>query len=206
MNKKLTVLSTVIGLVGLSGVAHAQDSFGKPMDISFAVERPFGFFWGSARVDPPGQAREYHYDGNGFALGWSQDRNYSPVLAPRFGFDIFVIERLSVGGSLGFISRNLEGDNDDRNGFIFAPRVGYFIDFSDHFGFWPRGGLTFYNLHDSDQDQFLLALEGYFTFAPRDGFGFLFGPTFDFGLGGEAGDSDYNERVFGIMIGMFGWI
>ena len=205
MKKSLTVLALAMGITGLSGVAHAQDSFGKPLDISFAVERPFGFYFGSAEIDPPGQG-EIDRDGNGFALGWSQESNYYPVLAPRFGLDVFVIERLSVGGSVGFISRNVEGDNNDRDGFIFAPRVGYFIDFSDHFGFWPRGGLTFYNLNDPDQSQFLLALEGYFTFAPRDGFGFMFGPTIDFGLGGESGNDDYNERVLGILIGMFGWI
>jgi hypothetical protein len=124
--------------------------------------------------------------------------------------DVFVIENLSVGGAVGFMSWDVENDDGDtladRDGFLFAPRVGYFIDFSEHFGFWPRGGFTYYTMDDPDQDQFLLTLEGYFTFAPREGFGFLFGPTIDFGLSGEADDADFNERSIGIMIGMFGWI
>jgi len=209
MIKKLSALATVFGLLGVSSVAQAQDSFGKPLDVSFAVERPFGFYWTSANVDPPGPG-DFDIDGNGFALGWSQDGHYSGLQIPRFGVDVFVIERLSVGGALGFMSWDVENDDGDtiadRDGFIFAPRVGYFIDFSEHFGFWPRGGFTYYTMDDPDQHEFLLTLEGYFTFAPRDGFGFLFGPTIDFGLSGEYDDADFNERSLGIMIGMFGWI
>jgi hypothetical protein len=214
MKKRLTLLTTVTAFLAASGVAHAQDSFGKPLDVSFAVERPFGFYWASANIDPPGPGN-FDVSGNGFSLGWSQDGHYSGVQVPRFAVDVFVIESLSVGGSIGFMSRHLEnedGDNiDDRDGFLFAPRVGYFIDFSDHFGFWPRGGFTYYSMNDPDQSQFLLTLEGYFTFAPREGFGFLFGPTIDFGFSGETDmfapdNSDYTERSLGIMIGMFGWI
>ncbi|HEU5074249.1 MAG TPA: hypothetical protein VFU02_08750, partial [Polyangiaceae bacterium] len=155
---------------------------------------------------------EVDIDRQGFSLGWSHTGQPFPYWAARFAFDIFVIDNLSVGGAFGFVSQDNDddddGDDDDgRGGFIFAPRVGYFIDFGEYFGFWPRGGFTVYDLDDPDQSQGLLTLEPYFTFAPRDGFGFLFGPVIDLGFSGEAGDDvDLREKSFGVAIGMFGWL
>lgn len=204
------------GLVALSVLlvssgALAQDKLGQPMDVVLGIERAFGFYTGESSYDPdPGEETEV--DRQGFSLGWSHTGQPFPFWAPRFGFDIFVIESLSVGGSFGIVSQDNDDDgpdddDDGRGGFLFAPRVGYFIDFGEYFGFWPRGGFTFYDLDDPDQSQGLLTLEAYFTFAPRDGFGFSFGPVIDLGFTGETGDDvDLREKSFGVAIGMFGWL
>ena len=194
----------------VSNGALAQTSFGKPMDVVLGVERAFGFYTGESSYDPDDDlADDFDIDRQGFSLGWSHTGHPFPHLAPRFGFDIFVIDDLSVGGSLGFVSQDNDdddGDDDGRGGFIFAPRVGYFIDFSEKFGFWPRGGFTIYDLDDPDQSQMMLTLEPYFTFAPREGFGFLFGPVIDLGFSGEYSNGDLSEKSFGIMAGLFGWL
>ena len=199
----------VTSVLLVSNGALAQTSFGKPMDVVLGVERAFGFYTGESSYDPDDPADDYDVDRQGFSLGWSHTGQPFAHLAPRFGFDIFVIEDLSVGGSLGLVSQDNDdddGDDDGRGGFIFAPRVGYFIDFSEQFGFWPRGGFTLYDLDDPDQSQSMLTLEAYFTFAPREGFGFLFGPVIDLGFTGEQGDADRTDKSFGVMVGLFGWL
>lgn len=204
--KVLCSLASLLIGVAFSTSSFAQSSFGKPLDVALGIERGFGFYTGEGQIEDDSGA-EVDYDSQGFSLGWGHTRDVFPVYTPRFSFDIFVIESLSVGTGLGFVSQdNDEVAGDGRGGLIFAPRVGYFIDFSEHFGFWPRGGFTFYDLDDPDQSQFLLTLEGNFTFAPREGFAFIFGPTFDLGFSGEYGDADLSERSFGVVIGMFGWI
>ena len=205
------------GLVALSVLlvssgAVAQDKLGQPMDVVLGIERAFGFYTGESNYDPdPGE--DWDVDRQGFSLGWSHTYQELPYWTSRFAFDIFVIDSLSVGGAFGIVSQDNDNNNDDddddggRGGFIFAPRVGYFIDFNESFGFYPRGGFTFYDLDDPDQSQGLLTLEPYFTFAPRDGFGFSFGPVIDLGFTGETGDDvELRERSFGIAIGMFGWL
>jgi hypothetical protein len=199
-------LLTMAAVSSLPGVAWAQSSLGEPMDVVLGIERAFGFYTGKGNLEDDNGA-EAEYDSQGFSMGWSHSRQPMPVHIPRFSFDIFVIESLSVGTGFGFVSQ----DNDDlggdgRGGLIFAPRVGYFIDFSQYFGFWPRGGFTLYDLDDPDQSQMLLTLEANFTFAPREGFGFLFGPVIDLGFTGEFNDADLREQSFGIAIGMFGWL
>jgi hypothetical protein len=202
--KVLCRLAAAVVTLGSTQLAFAQSSLGKPMDVVLGVERAFGFYTaeGERELD---NGNEVDWDSQGFALGWSHTAQPFPVFVPRFGFDIFVIERLSVGTGFGFVSQDHD-PGDGRGGLIFAPRVGYFIDFSQHFGFWPRGGFTIYDLDDPDQSQALLTMEGLFTFAPREGFGFHFGPVIDLGFTGEYNDDDYREWSIGIVIGLFGWL
>jgi len=210
MKRLCSGLVTASVLFASSG-ALAQDKLGQPMDVVLGIERAFGFYTGESNYDPD-NADDYDIDRQGFSLGWSHTGQPFPYWAARFSFDIFVIESLSVGGAFGIVSQDndddrVDDDDDGRGGFIFAPRVGYFIDFGEYFGFWPRGGLTFSDLDDPDQSQGLLTLEPYFTFAPRDGFGFSFGPVIDLGFTGETGDDiELRERSFGVAIGMFGWL
>ena len=205
--KRLCTIGSVATVFAFSVDAFAQSSFGKPLDVALGIERAFGFYCGKAHIETDSGA-EFNHDSQGFSLGFGHTVNAFPVYTARFAFDIFVIESLSVGAGVGFVSQDNEDNyfGDGRGGFIFAPRVGYFIDFSKYFGFWPRGGFTFFDLDDPDQSQLMLTLEGNFTFAPREGFGFMFGPAFDLGFSGEYGDADLREQSFGIVIGMFGWI
>src|SRR5690606_33026573 len=147
-------MTTGVAHLALSQQAVAQDSFGKPLDVVLGIERAFGFYTGESTVEFD-NGNEEDFDSQGFSLGWSHSQMPLPVFVPRFSFDIFVIESLSVGAGVGFVSQDND-PGDGRGGIIFAPRVGYFIDFGQYFGFWPRGGFTFYDLDDPDQSQMLL--------------------------------------------------
>jgi hypothetical protein len=126
----------------------------------------------------------------------------SPYQIPRFAFDGFVIDHLSVGGSLAVWTFDPHRGRSF-SGVLLAPRVGYAFAFNDTFGFWPRGGFSFWSFdHD---DEFALTLEAIFYASPVEHFAFTFGPTIDIGI---AGDSDFDrQHSIGIVTaGIMGWI
>src|SRR5690606_10998517 len=104
--KVLCKLAAVLVTLGSTQLALAQSSLGKPMDVVLSVERAFGFYTGEAERERPGPDEEW--DSQGFALGWSHSYHPFPVFVPRFGFDIFVIEDLSVGTGFGFVSQDFD--------------------------------------------------------------------------------------------------
>src|SRR6185503_15220765 len=63
--------------------------------------------------------------------------------APRIGFDYFIINGLSLGGSFTIVS--ISTDAGSGTDILFAPRVGYAYMFSDMFGIWPRGGFSYWH-------------------------------------------------------------
>ena len=108
--------------------------------------------------------------------------------------DVFVIDRLSIGGSLAFFTQT--GDNG-LDGVLFSPRVGYTFELSKLVTFWPRGGLTYMKIEDSSL--FGLTLEPMFVLWPRPNWGVLLGPTLDFEfIGSNGGDSERSEFSIGI--------
>lgn len=200
--KHLNVIGMGLAATFVALNASAQN-MGSSGDVVFSLDRGFGFYAAEHDFEEPnGNSREVDYTDATF--GWGL--HSSPMRATRFSLDVYVIDQLSVGGSLGFAHINDQDDDDGRGGVIFAPRVGYFIPFNDQWGFWPRGGLAFYNLDDPDHHQVALYLEGMFSFSPGGQFGFVGGPIMDLGMTGEIGNNDYTERAFGLAFGMFGWI
>jgi hypothetical protein len=193
MRKALSVLLGAATLFG-SSQAMAQD-FGAQGDVSFAADRLMGFY---LTLEPD------CCDGTGLGLGIPGAAPF-PYATPRLGVDFFVIDQLSLGFSLGFFSEDDddEGPDDDDafNGFMFHGRVGYAAAFSESFGIWPRGGITFSDVEDSDE--VALTAEAMFYFDPVDNFGFIFGPTLDLGL---AGDGEENVVVGLISAGVRGWL
>lgn len=170
----------------LAAPAFAQ--FGARAKVSFSADRLMGVYI-------------IRGEGHDTTFGMGGPPAFHPYMLPRLGLDFFVIDHLSVGGS--FV---VYGGDDDRTHFLVSPRVGYAIDFSHSFGFWPRGGLTF--RHDdtgprNDDDEFALTLEAMFYGAPAEHFAFIFGPVFDIGLAGDGQEA----RNFGIItFGVLGWI
>jgi hypothetical protein len=206
-----------------AGPAMAQ-AFGSAGDVVFAGERLFGiqgthvFQENQVPAEP-----DYENDYTTINFGWRGPLSpdlFSPFDPPRLGFDVFVIDRLSVGGSLGWASGSV--DNEDTpvvdtggyNAFIFSPRVGYCYMFSEVIGIWPRGGVAYHSSSVDDvysDSGFSLGIEAMFPIVPVRHFGFLIGPTFDIDLTGtrdpEVGsDVDRTYRSFGLQVGLFGWI
>jgi hypothetical protein len=221
-------LSVALGAAALFGsepaLAQAQDQFGKQLDVAFAADRLFGFTF-SRSVDEDrcdGRRRDCVHDWTEFGIGWRGRGTRSPFDVPRFAFDIFVIDSLSVGGAIGYVQFTDEEDPGDRDtkytDFIFSPRVGYLIMFSDKFGFWPRGGFTYHSGSiDPDgpgkysESGFAFTAEAMFVWTPVPHFGFAFGPTLDIDFTGDGDDGpddwDRRYRSIGLVnVSVFGWI
>jgi hypothetical protein len=219
MRKLIGVLSfSAMMLGGSSAFAQAQP-MGKSGTFVFGAERLFAFY--KANVSFENQnGDEDDWDQSGLGFGWGAV-SY-PFNVPRLGFDYFVIDQLSLGGVLGYAeySENDDNRNTDYEAFILAFRVGYFIGFSDVFGFWPRGGFTYHSLSRegdrNDEWGMGLTLEANFTISPVEHFAFMAGPTFDMdfmgkrecgGGGPNAPDEDCKMRYrsFGLQVGLLGW-
>ena len=198
----------ILGAVGAAlmcscPLAMAQD-FGSQGTVTLSAERVFGLHYTHTRIEVnggPADGDVSHSDVTTFGIGWY--RSETAFNNPRAAADFFVIDRLSLGGSLGFY---LWGDDGDLQGLIFAPRVGYAAPLSDAISIWPRGGLTFLSeeADDTDYTQFALSGECMFAFFPQETWAILAGPTLDLGLTGDREDDDFSQYSFGIHAGIMG--
>jgi hypothetical protein len=177
--------------------SHAQ-RFYSAGKISVALERAFGVHYAHNEVDRPGPGSDIT---SATAIGFGWYGAVSPYHWTRAAVDGFVIDRLSLGGSLGFFTQSGDADGD---GVLFSPRVGYAVPLSSVFTFWPRGGFTFMKLNDGSM--FGLSLEAMFVASPKPNWGILFGPTLDFGFIGDQGnDVDWKHFALGFpSVGIMG--
>lgn len=145
-----------------------------------------------------------------------------PYDRPRAAFDYFVIDSLSVGGSLGFYTWSAsddDGDTGDGSGFLLSPRVGYMVDITDRLGFWPRGGFTYVrdsieNGVDVVDSASALTLEAPLYILLGRELALNVSLTIDLGIGGEVEtdgpvmdvDVDQEHNQFGIQIGLAGFL
>jgi hypothetical protein len=175
----------VMGLLGVMTVAtsaaRAQD-FAKPGQVLIAAERLTGVFSDHLKLEtttPTGgntfETEEESSSTTNFGfLGMGSDGSMrftsiynrtvtGPAATPRLAADVFVIQGLSLGGSLiyfrqsGSNERTVtppdtppgtnvgERDAPALSTVILAPRIGYAIPIGDLFAIWPRGGLTYWN-------------------------------------------------------------
>jgi len=204
--------------------------------FTVGAERLMGIFHGALENDPyPSNNPNARGDdtgvtlvtlfGNGVAtngggLGGVDSR--AMFVVPRIGFDYFIIDGLSLGGTLGLWSASVHDSIDPQNdfsatNFLFSPRIGYAYMFGDVVGIWPRGGLAY--THGSvDPDQGGNFSNHYFAFevdvpliiAPVPNVGFTVGPLFDVTFGGSQSrelpppelSRDSSLVLFGLSAGM----
>ncbi len=203
------VATCALALVAmLSGPATVQAQWlGRTGTLTIGAERISGFRLGERSIELPGGA-DYEVDYTVFELLWSSASAGQGYLnTPRAAIDYFVIDYLSVGGSLAVFAVDYE--DDDSTGFILAPRAGYMLPMGSFAAFWPRGGFTFYVVggdDPGDEHQLLLSLEGVFTLAPTPHLAVVLGPSVDLGLFGEVDDNDLWEWCIGVQVGLMGWI
>jgi hypothetical protein len=190
-----TMLAAGLFLAALFSSSRSQAQFYESGEITLSLERVIGIHYAHRNYEGAGG----EFDGTVVGLGW-----YAPVSifhVPRAAVDVFVIDRLSVGGSLAFYAQT--GDPDGE-GFLFAPRVGYAIPLSKLFTFWPRGGITFVSDDPGDDNIFALSGEAAFVLTPQPSWGIILAPTMDFGFGSGDGP-DFNEFSMGIpAVGILG--
>jgi hypothetical protein len=192
-------------LVSVPALASAQE-LGQKGDVVFSAERLLGVSLTHSSWEEGPIEGDNDYTSVG--LGWRS--SVLPFDVPRVGFDFFVIDHLSVGGTLGFFSTDPD-TGADFSGVLLGPRVGYAVGLSRVIGLWPRGGFTYHSgeLGGTDENGFALTLECPFTFAPTEHFAFHVGPTVDFDLVGEievgSAEVDHDYRTFGLNAGLLGW-
>jgi hypothetical protein len=214
---KTKLMSAVAALITVFGASEAfaqeggRNALGSKGDLAIGAERLFGIGNGTQTVEVDGVSLDTDYSVVGFL--WSGAASTQTLyLAPRVSIDYFPIDGLSVGGSVGYLSTKVSvGDSSaTSSGFIFAPRVGYLLPIGDSFGFWPRGGFTYYNLTDPDRNQFSLGAQLDFVIGPTAPLAFTIGLVGDFGVTGSTSiqgrDLDYTDRMWGITFGMVGFL
>ncbi|MBK7586582.1 MAG: hypothetical protein IPI67_41140 [Myxococcales bacterium] len=216
MRRAIGILTFSAVMFGGSAAFAQAQTFGKSGTFAFGAERLFAFYKQKVSFEAP-NGNEDDYSSSGLGFGWGAE-SY-PFNVPRLGFDYFVIDQLSIGGALAYASYDVDDNGPGGSGdaFLFAPRVGYFIGFTDVFGFWPRGGFTYHSLDpdggNNNRWGLALTLEANFTIAPTEHFAFMVGPTFDIDFMGKtecggpnnSDDCKLRYRSFGIQVGLLGW-
>ena len=226
-------LATGITLVaGTSAAQQAGSTFATTQSrFVLSAERLFGLsFTSETREDPaPPGSPDIETTTTNIGLGTNL-AFISPYVQPQFGFDVFVIDHLSVGAGLSYWQASGEQEQGDQSEdlsdvalFRVTPRVGYGMMFNDIIGLWARGGLTYYNLSsesdggtETSTNGLAITLEGLLMISPVDHVGIHLGPTFDIGVSGERevdpadpGDPtvsvDDTHRQFGAMAGLSVW-
>lgn len=202
-------------VLALPAQARAQD--GAEGTLAFGVERLFGL--SRTNTDTEGSDTGV----TRLSLLYDGPPGGDPYSRPRLALDYFVIDQLSLGGSLGLSIWSGDDDDDsDANdpsgsGFLLAPRVGYFIEVGDGFALWPRGGLTFVRdrVENGDGDgatdtATALSLQLPFVITVADGLAVNLELGLDLGLGGEIDrdgqpDIDQEHDSFGLQFGLVGF-
>jgi len=248
MSKHRTSWFAALAALTWSGHAFAAGNSFSAGTFAIGGERLSGFYHSSitATQDTPfGQIKisdtTDHFtlltNVAGGTTGGTGTTNISSSYAdiPRLGLDFFVIDGLSLGGTLGIDHTALGSPTASGPGvnvtpqnaggsittWLFSPRVGYVFMFNDSIGIWPRGGLAYYHTsvspdqgYGSSLHFFSLDLEAPFIFALTNGFAITAGPLFEISLDGSTSSDNPNVSAstglsyttFGISVGLLGWI
>ena len=212
-----TISSCVALLVTLVSTAASAD-FAERGTFSISADRLFGVYLTQVHWDPDG-ADSQDVDTTEIGLLWQGGRAL-PYTRPRANIDYFVIDHLSIGGTIAYY--NVAGDNDglyadEGSSFLFGPRVGGAWMFNDWAGIWPRGGINYYSMafgNDTKVWQLTFTAEAAFVLSPWENFAFTVGPAFDIGMAGKLDydgpgpDYDYpvHAHSFGLLsVGVMGY-
>jgi hypothetical protein len=202
-------VACVLALCTLTAAAARAEELGEKQNLVFSGERLFGFYVDNQSVDTG--ATSVHRDHTVFGFGW-QNSASSALSAPRLGIDYFITRSLTLGGNIGLYSHNQDigRASATSTGVLFGARVGYAFRLAHAVSFWPRAGLTYATVSTDgvagDAHIFSLSIDAPFTFAPSENFAILLGPCLEVGLFGKENGSDYSEVMFGVMIGLAGWV
>jgi hypothetical protein len=208
------VFGLALGLL-VAAPAHAQN-LGTKGDAIFAAERLFGVRGEHWKYELPAPAQTLEVTDTIIAFGFATTR--VPYNIPRLAFDYMVIDKLSIGGSLGFVLADATTTNAATDlpatTFLIQPRIGYLHMFGRVAGIWPRGGLYYHSAKIENQFKesgFGLNAEAMFPIVMAGHFGMEIGIAFDQSLGAsrdpENGVSyDVSYRSIGLQVNLFGWI
>ncbi|HOT13029.1 MAG TPA: hypothetical protein PK710_24820 [Polyangiaceae bacterium] len=223
--RRFIIGASLTTLTCLGTPALAQQ-FAEKGAMALSADHLFGVTSYKITLDPDiPYTDDIDVKGTVFSLLWGAQAGASPVVPaiyPRTSFDYFVIDGLSLGGSVGFSTASVKVKSGgssmegDHTAVTFAPRVGYAFGLSDTIWFWLRGGPTYVSIEAdpeysdvSEASALQFKAEGMFVFGISGGFGLEVGPALGLPLTGEfdAGrvDGDLSALHFGVYAGMVGW-
>ncbi|MCC6898813.1 MAG: hypothetical protein IT377_07545, partial [Polyangiaceae bacterium] len=149
--------------------------------------------------------------------------------------DFFVVESVSIGGSLMYFTSSSEVETDACSSycphtitFVISPRVGYAMAFDETFSLWPRAGITYLSsktettttgatgssTSTSTFSGMALTVEAMVGISPIENFAILAGPYVDYGLSGTVKDepasgssteTDAKVTSYGLTVGILGY-
>ncbi|HVW25482.1 MAG TPA: hypothetical protein VHC69_08930 [Polyangiaceae bacterium] len=199
MKTKLWPAAGLSLLLAANG-AHAEAI--RAGTFALGAERITGIFHADETVDPaPSQGY------TDFALfGNNTERTIAGAWQlPRIGFDVFVTNGLSLGGSFVVLNQS----KPDATDIIFAPRVGYAYMFGRVVGIWPRGGLSYWHASGADDYEahsFAFDVDVPLLFACTHSFAITLGPLLDVGFAGKQNNADTSFVQFGLSAGIVGFL
>jgi hypothetical protein len=186
----------------------------NPTVTTYFDSTQISLLWGSTSVSGDGSIlAAAGFGRNGIGNGGSVPNVYT---VPRLGFDYVLLPHLTIGGNAvfyatlgsggnvcnGAMCNNPTGGNGSGNVFGIVPRVGYVLGLSNLFSLWLRGGVHYYHEHtstpvpnggcagnysdDGNLELFGLTLDPQFVITPVNHFGFMLGPTVDWGFAGSV--------------------
>lgn len=256
MKTKLTSLCG-LGLFLVSGLASAQygggyqgsytpgpppvrsaglDNIGEESQITFGVDRVMGVAFDRATLSPD-KGGDQTYKATNVALFGNPGGgglNAPGMMIPRLALDFFVVESVSVGGSLMYFTSSSETETDagsadgpTNSTFVISPRVGYAMAFDETFSLWPRAGITYISSKSettttgatggTSTDSFsgmALTVEAMVGISPIEHFAILAGPYVDYGLSGTvkneppsgpSTETDAKVTSYGLTVGILGY-
>jgi hypothetical protein len=206
--------------------AEAAPGFGAPASVALGVEDVTGYYSRSLK----------YWDRNDRTVELSRS-NLSLAFATggvRLSIHYFILQSLSLGGTLGFESGSGSNTYQDNPGtwtadvptesrLVIAPRVGYALMFTDKVGIWFRGGIGYERMkrrlgeagENYARDSLAVAsADVFFIWSPVSHLGFLIGPTGDLSFVGrhfehdpQNGDwsNDARLRRIGLTSGVVGY-
>ena len=178
------------------------DNIGNAGQFTVAVERITGLYFDRETRKPSGGSSTTQKTTHLALLG---NTGGSPSATPRAAFDYFIIDGLSLGGSISYMSNAPSGGGSQKL-FMLSPRVGYAYAFDDTFSIWPRLAFTYAHLSQAQSvpttsggtasatastNLTQLNLEAMLGISPFKHVAFLVGPYLDLGLGGSTSVPSY---------------
>lgn len=172
------------------------DNIGNAGQFTIAIERITGVASDHETTKPKGGSSHTQQTTHLALLG---NDGGSPSVTPRAAFDYFIIDGLSLGGSISYMSHAPSGGASQKL-FMFSPRVGYAYAFDNTFSLWGRAAFDYSHLSYSmptvdasgspttetaSTNLTQITLEAMLGISPMKHVAFLVGPYVDFGLGGS---------------------
>ncbi|MEO8177543.1 MAG: hypothetical protein ABI895_01810 [Deltaproteobacteria bacterium] len=192
---------------GLAPLTSSRAQAAAPGSWSVGIERVFGFSTVTVKTTNKVTNQTTSNTSSQISLldhTLSQQIGYPSA---RLALDYLFPSGLSLGGAIGYQSRDPddEVDDNDVSSWLLAPRIGYFASVTGSFGVWPRGGLSYVSVDnggDNEASLTAITLEVPLVLNVGGNVCFVGMPYVDLGVGGGNDDFDQKATEFGLQFGL----